>query len=532
MSMLWRPAFLLGFVVSARGRSPRCTAEASLLQKQHLRSKKLLSSSHPSENEGLTYHALPGQLLAQMIMSNPWKCDFLPEWDIYRRPTCNVAFAESGLHPAHMTALGNSSCDHKNSVRMLFPIGSLPCCSTMPFCSAPACAERNDLALATSQESVDMANASSAKTVTPDTEGAQVCTKRDAHENFAYMTSSAVWPAYHGWGGSFDLDVQKHYDVLQKVLHEHSRFEPFDLVIDVGANSGVITEKLTGRSFARNYILVEAYPGMKQLFDTRLGNENWKQRWFSEQVPQRKGTQMPALEFLNFAVNSESKGSVDFCTNNMWSIVNNNVPCPVDKLALDDMIPEHLSENFRGIFATAESAYVKTDVEGMDELALQGMSRLLDEQRGVYRSGSRRYLVNFMQLEYAPILAAEWKEKEGRANYDLKTLTMLLESKGFETFLMGPKYLPLSHGSWDDSFKQFTEDPQNSWGGSQYPEFFTLACPGPECPTGPLRNVVAADLFAIRASHPKATQIKLALGACRESQEFNLADEQYKAQPA
>ena len=33
--------------------------------------------------------------------------------------------------------------------------------------------------------------------------GAKSCTKRAANENFAYMTSPTVWPAYHGWGGSF-----------------------------------------------------------------------------------------------------------------------------------------------------------------------------------------------------------------------------------------------------------------------------------------------------------------------------------------
>lgn len=494
----------------ASGDSGQCGA--SLIQKQQHRSRSTLSNEPAHGGKATTWDALPETVLGQMIVSNPWKCDLLPEWDIYRRPTCNMPFSESGLHPAHRSELGNSSSDHKSSIRMLFPIGSLPCCSTMPFCSAPACQAEQISAVSTLQ--LDEKS----------------CTKHTANENFAYMTSPEVWPIYHGWGGSYDLDVQKHYDILHTALHQEGRFEPFDLVIDVGANSGVITEKLTARNFARNYILVEAYPGMKTFFESRFGNADWKQRWLSEQVPSRKETQVPELEFLNFAVNSKSEGSVDFCTNNMWSVVNNNVPCPVDKMALDDMIPGRLSDKFSGVFAAAESAYVKTDVEGMDELALRGMSRLFQEQRGKYKDGAPRYLVNFLQLEYSPILANEWKDKERLPNYDLNTVTAFLESVGFETFLMGPRYLPLSHGSWDNSFKEFMEDPENSFGGPHFPVFSQMACPGPECPdklTGPLRNVVAADLFAIRASHPMAAKIKRALGSCKESQDFYYEDEHY-----
>jgi len=526
----WTSTILLALIASARAESPHHTCEASLLQKKHHRSRSILIGK-PSHGKLQTYERLSEQDLGQMIMSNPWKCDLLPEWDIYRLPTCNKNLAEAGLHPSHLTALGNSSCDHKSSVRMLFPIGALPCCSTMPFCSAPACAESKSIAALAVAESVGKPKQASKKSEVVKAAEPKTCTKQDAHANFAYMTSPEVWPIYHGWGGSFDLDVQKHYDILHRVLRQPGRFEPFDLVIDVGANSGVITEKLTARGFARNYILVEAYKGMKTLFDTRFGNEDWKKRWFSEQVPQREDAQVPQLEFVNFAVSSKSEGSVDLCTSNMWSAMNNNVPCPVDKLALDDMIPGRLSENFQAIYGAAESAYVKTDVEGMDELALRGMSRLLQVRRGNYSNGEAKYLVNFMQMEFSPVLMDEFKrqaQEEGLANYDLKTMTSYLESMGFETFLMGPKYLPLSHGSWDDSFKSFMEDPQNSFGGSRYPIFESMSCPGPNCPTAPdyqLKNVVAADLFAVRKSHPKATRIKVALGACRESPDFDLTHE-------
>jgi FkbM family methyltransferase len=341
------------------------------------------------------------------------------------------------------------------------------------------------------------------------------------------MTSPEVWPAYHGWGGSYDIDVQKHFDILETVLRQEGRAEPFDTMIDIGANSGFITEKLTARHFARNFILVEAYKGMKDLFDTRFGNTEFNQRWQNEQVSKAEGAQAPEFEFLNFAVNDKSQGTVDLCTNNMWSEMNKNVPCPVDKLAMDDMVPGRLSPGMQDKFADSHSAYVKLDVEGMDELALRGMSRLLKEERGAHHNGSPRHLINFIQFEYSPILQKEWKDKEGLANYDLKTVTEFMESMGFETFLMGPRYLPLSHGSWDDAYKWFTEDPENSFGGSHFPAFWHMSCPGPECPVPPIRNVLAADIFALRSSHPMAKKIKLGLGVCKESYDFDLGDAQY-----
>jgi len=497
-----------------------CAGQASLLQKQQQRSRHILDAAQNAK-----YDELPERLLAQMIMSNPWKCDLLPTWDP-RRPTCQHTFVEAGLHPARLTALGNSSHDHMNSMRMLFPIGALPCCSTMPFCSAPACAETESAKPLVELQAGGVA-------------GAELCTKHESHENFAFMTSPNVWPAYHGWSGSYELDVQKHLDVLRTALrHDQTwpdnRAEPFDLVIDIGYNSGYITEKMTTRHFATNYIVVEAYVGMLKMFQTRLGDETWKQRWFTEQIPEKTGAQVPQMEFLNYAVNSASGGTLDLCQKDdaMWSAMNNNAPCPVDKVALDDVIPKRLSPKFRSTFEGAQSAYVKVDVEGMDENALRGMSRILKEERGNYSSGAPRHLVNFMQLEYCVICQKGVKQREKLANYDLKTTVKFLEDMGFETFLMGPRYLPLSHGSWDDSFMQFTEDPENSFGSSKYPAFNDMICPGPQCVQrqNAIRdktNLLASDLFAMRATHPMSTKIKLALGVCRESHDFNLDDAQY-----
>ena len=121
------------------------------------------------------------------------------------------------------------------------------------------------------------------------------------------------------------------------MLGEGGSTYSFDLVIDVGANSGYITEKLTARHFAKKYILVEAYHGMRTFFESRLGDGAFKQRWFTEQVPELPGKELPELEFLNFAVNERTDGTLDLCHNEMWSGMNNNEPCPVDKVALDDV---------------------------------------------------------------------------------------------------------------------------------------------------------------------------------------------------
>merc|ERR1719352_753298 len=64
------------------------------------------------------------------------------------------------------------------------------------------------------------------------------------------------------------------------------------------------------------------------------------------------------------------------------------------------------------------------------------------------------------------------KDREGFQEYDLQTTTEFLESIGFETFLIGPRFLPLSHGSWNDEFKKFTEDARNNDGKiDTYPNF-------------------------------------------------------------
>jgi len=230
---------------------------------------------------------------------------------------------------------------------------------------------------------------------------------------------------------------------------------------------------------------------------------------------------VPNFEFLNYAVSNKTGGVLDLCVNdaNMWGAVNNGASCPVDKVALDEVIPGRLSPGLRSAFAAAQTAYVKVDVEGYDQMALEGMAGILQEERGVHGDGTPRHLINFIQLEVCVSCTEHVKAVENRTAYDVKTATAFLESMGFESFLMGPRYLPLSHGSWIDSYNDFFNDPQNS-NPQTYGETVGRG--------GVLVNSFTADLFAMRATHPRATEIKLALGSCQESHDFSLTDEQYE----
>lgn len=182
----------------------------------------------------------------KMIRPDPWHCDLLlPNDD--RHSSCNLGPDSDELNPHKLTCGKDLTCnvEHANSFRTLTQIGSLPCCNTSPFCSAPAC----------NKEPVEASTAT--------------CTKRKPEDNVAYMKQEDTWPAYHGWGGSFELDTLKLLDVLSckgADCPEHT----FDLALDLGANTGYYTEKLTTRDFAKNYVLVEAHIPDLNGFVTRL----------------------------------------------------------------------------------------------------------------------------------------------------------------------------------------------------------------------------------------------------------------------
>lgn len=444
-----------------------------------------------------------GPLLWNMIRSDPWNCDFVPETD-RRSLTCRMSPEDPSLNPHHLTCSQGQSdgcgIEHANSFRTLFSIGAMPCCTTPPFCAAPACAEHK---------------ISKKKTAT--------CTKRKAEDNVAYLKHPDSWPAYHGWGGAFELDTLKFMDALACGGNTNCSERPFDLVLDLGANTGYYTEKLTVRNFGKNYIMIEANPTTARMLDERWGTDGWRQAWFEQQVPKTL-EKTPEFEIIVKPLSNHSGSIIDMCQTES-SLEDTAVGCNVPVGAVDDIVPQNLSDTFQEHFQNAQSAFIKIDTEGMDELVLRGMRRLLNETRGKYADKKPKHLVNFLQFEYAPILMEKAKVREGFHEYDIKTVTKFLESMGFESFLMGPRYLPMSHGSWSDDFKTWTEDPSNNAGTRlNYPSFQDTVCWWCQTMDKPS---FTSDVFAIRSSHPRAAEIKVALGACQESKDFDIKDAQY-----
>merc|ERR1719440_584858 len=97
------------------------------------------------------------------------------------------------------------------------------------------------------------------------------------------MVHPEVWPLYHGTDGSYDLDVNKHWDILGSIHGFRPRLPPFDLVIDLGASMGLVTEKLVMRRFAMDYIMVEAQHSPGDVFAARFGDTSWRDNFVATQ---------------------------------------------------------------------------------------------------------------------------------------------------------------------------------------------------------------------------------------------------------
>lgn len=431
-----------------------------------------------------------------LVRPDPWKCDLLPNGDPLRQ-TCWMEVGIDNFPPDLLDCGHHNTCniEHANSFRTLQPVGALPCCPTPPFCAAPPCDPAKIVATS------------------------KVCTKRNVAENLEYMKLQEAWPAYHGFGGAYELDVHKIFDTLGQHLI-------FDIAIDLGANDGYYTQKMTVRRFAKNYILIEANHDHVDVLQSRWGNKTWRHRWFTEQLSLPEGEPVPHFEIIHQALSNDTGGTLDLCQTES-SLESTSQGCNVPIASVDSLIPDALTPSFKDLLQNAQSAFIKVDTEGMDELVLRGMENLLNEQRGLDENGTPRFLVNFLQFEYAPSLQNAAKAREGFENYTLKTVTDFLESLGFESFLIGPRFLPLSHGSWDDEYVRFTEDPANNMGRLEnYPNFdrrIASWCYSDDCTTA-TQPSTCADVFAIRSTHPLANDLKLALGACQESRDFDPND--------
>jgi len=330
------------------------------------------------------------------------------------------------------------------------------------------------------------------------------------------------WPAYHGWGGSFELDTLKFLDLLACKGGKECPETTFDLVLDLGANTGYYSEKLTVRKFGQNYLMIDANTKTTDVLKDRWGNDEWRKAWFTQQVP--IDGKVPDFEILTFPLSNTSGGILDMCETED-SMARSDEGCKVPVKSIDDIVSNELSPRFQSYFHDAQSAFIKIDTEGMDELVLRGMKKLLSETRGKYADEKPRHLVNFLQFEYSPALMKIAKNRQGFHEYDIHSITKFLESVGFESFMIGPRFLPLSHGSWHPEFKSWTEDPANNAGKrTRYEDFDDRVCPW--CKTMDTPSFTA-DIVAIRSSHPRATELKIALGACKESRDFSLKDPQY-----
>jgi len=197
---------------------------------------------------------IPEKLMELMVLGgDPYPCDLaVPQdarfWYCGSPSGCyslcgkNHALGQ-GLHPTKIS----KTAPWKGSLRMLSPIGSLPCCSTPPHCMAPTCR---------SPPSVGKAGLT--------------CTKNSAMQNVAYLTHPQLVLAYKGFGGSHDLDVQKHWDILGHIFGCYNpssgtclgkgSAEPFDMSLDLGSDHGSVTENLLARKFAKDYVLLDAWP--------------------------------------------------------------------------------------------------------------------------------------------------------------------------------------------------------------------------------------------------------------------------------
>jgi len=510
-----------------------------------------------------------------MIRSDPWNCSMFPAWDA-RASTCSLGPDAESLDPEMLQCGGGDKPDiagcgveQANAYRTLSYIGALPCCRTAPFCAAPVCAQtdplvawqhqsappskqttdpilihdgvlnlfaedrsvhnsnRGSLNEGQQQPSFVIPDAASLAAATLDahpkqTDPLQTCTKRSPEDNVAYMKLQEAWPAYHGLGGAFELDTLKYVDLLACHGQPGCPEKTFDLMIDLGANTGYFSEKVSVRRFAKDYIMIEANPGTTMVLRQRWGDANWMQTWFRKQVGQKDSEQVPEVEIINQALSNHSNGTLDLCQTE-GSMHGN---CLVNIANVDKLLPASLTPKFQEKLAQAQSAFIKIDTEGMDELVLRGMRRLLEKTRGTHEDGSPRHLVNFLQFEYSPALMKKAQTRENFEQYDLKTTTQFLESIGFETFMIGPRFLPLSHGSWHDQYKNSTEDPKNNAGKLvNYPQFDSRLCPWCTAMTEPS---FTTDIFAMRSSHPHAAKMKLALGACQESKDFEIHDPQYE----
>jgi FkbM family methyltransferase len=249
------------------------------------------------------------------------------------------------------------------------------------------------------------------------------------------------------------------------ICRQFSRF-----AIDVGAHAGTFSDKLRWRFPTAAFVLIEADPTLYS---------NWLVPGYGL---------IHDTQVFNKAVDAVSNTRVNL------TITGNSMDGAVtlSTTTLDDFIPSELTVQLRMRYDTSNTVFLKTDVEGMDELVLKGFQNALSRRAG-------QSVVQIIQLEFAPQLMRE--VNRDTQVYNLLSTVAFLERHGFAVFWIGPNFIPLSHGAWNDKYLELVEDP--------------IAVLGEEL-GGPMANKsLATDLLAVREDYPHLVQMKQLLGSCK-----------------
>lgn len=467
---------------------------------------------------------LPGKVTYRMVEPTQYKCSLLNQIDP-RNVGCEDDVSDQKLSPFLIDCGqdSNNPCSPKmaNAFRLNYEIGSLPCCPySENACAAPMCdfMPKADGALKADKEHV-----------------APKCTDRPASESVQYLTGGKTWPAYHGYGGAFELDALKIIDMLGcRSDAQNCQGNPINTVVDIGSGEGEFSEMLLARNFARTYVMIEANSNKASSLRNRWYNQDYRSNWFGHQygfVPPSMGASekfkaQPNILVMHSALSHMDGHKMNMCINEP-SMAENTDGCSPSSVTFDSMYQTQVPRVFRNLMSRATSSYIRLSAGGMDQMILEGMAEYLGATRGNYTNGEPRHLVNFIQVKVNPSTMQMTQSQEDFKDYNLKTMVKQLAGLGFVSFLMGPRYIQLSHGAWSDKFLDYLGNPSKSRDASkQLPDLSAAKCHW--CKQASKEDATRSfEILAIRNSYPDLQKLKLALGACSESHDFTLQDKEY-----
>lgn len=247
----------------------------------------------------------------------------------------------------------------------------------------------------------------------------------------------------------------------------------FDFVIDAGAHAGTFSDKVRWRFPYAAFVLIDADPVLVN---------NWLIPGYAH---------VPDTLVLARALDNTRGLQVQLLGDGGVMNASSSGPSPYEQLQtskLDDIIPEQLNEALHQRWAASQSVFLKVDTEGMDELILRGFDSVLKRRHG-------HGVVNIIQLEFSPSQMRDVNTNV--TSYNLETTTKFLEKNGFMVFWIGPNFVPLTHGAWNDKYLDLAQAPTESLLGPNM-----------------AGRRMATDLLAVRDDHPLLKRLMLLLGSC------------------